>query len=89
MERLHDFLYHKNPTAAAQAVNAIKQACAVLEAQPDVGRPAPDGHRDWPISFGASGYIVRYVIDGDTVTALSVWHQRELGQGADEYPKHR
>lgn len=38
--------------------------------------PLP-GVTEWPVRFGHSGYIVRYLVEGDTVTILRIFHALE------------
>lgn len=81
-QRLYRFLAAKNPDAAKRAVKAIREGVRVLGLQPGIGRPIEDmteAYREWVVSFGASGYVVRYRIDGYAVTMLAVWRQREAG----------
>ena len=80
VQRLYRFLAAKNPAAAQRAVRAIREGVSILAAHPQVGRIVEDmdeAFRDWPIHFGDSGYVVRYRLDGDQVTILTVRHQRE------------
>ena len=82
LQRLRDFLRSKNPDAARRAGEAIRQGVKVLGAHPTLGRlvdDLPEAFREWLIDFGDSGYVVRYRIDGDTVTILVIRHQREAG----------
>lgn len=82
IQRLHRFLAPKNPDAAKRAVKAIRQGVRVLGLQPGIGRPVedmPQAYREWMIDFGDSGYVARYLIDGDIVTVLAVRHQKEAG----------
>ena len=79
VQRLHRL---KNPDAARRAVRAIQQGVQVLTRQPGIGRPIedlPEEFREWLIDFGASGYVVRYRLDGEDVVLLAVWHQKEAG----------
>ena len=82
VQRLYRFLAPKNPDAAKRSVAAIRQGVRVLERQPGVGRPVDDmddEFRDWIIDFGDSGYVARYRVDPQSVTILSVRHQKEFG----------
>jgi plasmid stabilization system protein ParE len=82
VQRLYRFLAPRNPEAAKQAVQAIRQGVKVLEQQSGVGRPVEDmddEFRDWIIDFGESGYVARYRIDQQSITNLAVRHQREVG----------
>lgn len=84
VQRCYRFLALKNPVAASRAVTAIREGMCVVEAHPEAGRPAakmdPE-FREWPISFGNSGYVVLYRLDGDLAVVLAVRHQREAGYG--------
>ncbi len=80
VQRLYRFLAVKNPAAGQRAVKAIREGVGILAAHPQVGRMVEDmdeAFRDWPISFGDSGYVVRYRLTGDQITILAVRHQRE------------
>jgi plasmid stabilization system protein ParE len=82
IQRLYRFLAPKNPDAAKRAVKAIRQGVRVLALQSGLGRhieDMPEAYREWLIDFGGSGYVARYCIDGDSVTVLAVWHQKEAG----------
>ncbi|MFC3944264.1 type II toxin-antitoxin system RelE/ParE family toxin [Pseudomonas gingeri NCPPB 3146 = LMG 5327] len=82
IQRLREFLRPKNADAAKRAGEAIIQGVRLLAAQPQIGRlvdDLPDEYREWLIDFGDSGYVARYRIDLDTVTILTVRHQKEAG----------
>jgi plasmid stabilization system protein ParE len=82
LQRLREFLRGKNPVAARRAADAILKALQVLKLQPQIGRLVehlPDEYREWVIEFGDSGYVARYRFDGEVVTVLAVWHQKEVG----------
>ena len=82
LQRLRDFLRPKSPDAARRAGEAIRQGVKILGAHPRMGRlidDLPEDYREWPISFGDSGYVARYRIDDDAVTILAVRHQKEVG----------
>ena len=82
VRRAYRFLYDKNPAAAMQAVSAIRQGVKILAQHPEIGRPVdvmePE-YREWPISFGSSGYIALYQYDGQVAIITAVKHQREAG----------
>ena len=82
MQRLYRFLLPKNPDAARRAIQAIREGVHILTRQAQIGRPIenlPEQYREWLISFGHSGYVVRYRIDADKhITILAVRHQKEL-----------
>ena len=82
VSRLHAFLKPKNAGAATRAVKAIREGVRLLAAHPEAGRPAEDmepAFREWPISFGAGGYVALYRYDGGEVVILAVRHGREDG----------
>lgn len=82
VQRLHRFLAEKNADAARRAVKAIREGMRVVAQQPGIGRPVEDmepAFREWPISFGDSGYLALYRLDERAVIILSVRHQREAG----------
>jgi plasmid stabilization system protein ParE len=80
IERLHEFLRVKHPEAAARAASTILEGARLLESAPRIGRPMSDGtgRRELSLSFGASAYILRYMLeDDDAVVVIRVWHSRE------------
>lgn len=82
LERLREFLRHKNPAAAKRTAVAIINAIQVLARHPQIGKPSGVSEtacRELPIDFGDSGYIALYRYDGQTVVILAVRHQRESG----------
>ena len=85
VQRLYRFLASKNPEAAKAAAAAIREGMHAVADHPEAGRPVDDmdpGFREWPISFGASGYMALYRLDGDTALVLAVRHQKEVGYEA-------
>lgn len=82
LARLHRFLADQNPDAARRAVRTIREGMRLLEAHPEAGRPArgmdAEFRERW-ISFGRSGYLALYRLDGPRVVVLAVRHGRELG----------
>ena len=82
LQRLREILRPLDPVAAKRASERIRNSLQVLGHQPHIGRPIeelPDEFREWVIEFGDSGYLVRYRIDADSVTILSMRHQKEAG----------
>src|SRR5277367_6081508 len=79
IERLHDFLKCKNPDGAARAAKAVLEGADLLKSNPAMGRPMPDdtGRREWFVPFAAGSYVLRYILEGDTVVVIRVWHSRE------------
>lgn len=82
LERLREFLRPKSSDVAKRAAAIIKKAVQALGQQPQIGRPADNldpEYRELLIDFGDSGYIVLYRYDGDSVTVLTIRHQKEVG----------
>jgi plasmid stabilization system protein ParE len=82
VQRLYRFLAPRDLNAARNAVSEIRNSVKILAHQPASGRPVeelPSAYREWPVSFGNSGYVVLYRNDTDVVSILAVRHQRETG----------
>ena len=82
VQSVYRFLAAKNVLAAREAVRTIRQSLQILEQQPEVGRPIKEmepEYREWPISFGSSGYIVLYHFNGQSAMIVAIRHQREVG----------
>ena len=78
LSRLEDFLAEKAPVAANRAAKLITEAMLSLPEFPERGYAYPlPGVREWPVRFGQSGYIVRYLVEPDTVTILRIFHALE------------
>jgi len=79
-QRLFQHLNSVNPAAAAKAAALIRQAAQSLLEWPNRCRPMDDGsgRRELIIQFGSGAYILRYVLDGEVITILRVWHCKEL-----------
>ncbi len=83
LERCRQFLAAKNPHAAKRAGHAIVRGFALLEADPDIGRPLHDlpELRELIIAFGNTGYVAlyRHDVKMNTVYVLAFRHQKEAG----------
>lgn len=83
MERCRRFLAAKSRPAVRRAGRAIERQFAVLETNPDIGRPFPElpEFRELLIGFGDSGYVALYRHDPATATIyiLAFRHQKEAG----------
>ena len=82
--RLRQFIAEHEPMAAARAANRIKTVAEPLTDQPLLGRPvsSPSGEtrhdiRDFPLTFGSGGYVLRYQVLRNQVRILRLWHTRE------------
>lgn len=81
LQRLKDFIQPYNKEAALRAVQLIKRAVTPVASNPGIGKPVedlPDFH-DIVIPFGASGYVLRYRIQGETIFIIAVKHCKEAG----------
>jgi len=83
LERCRLFLVEKNPQAAMRAGLAIEHQFALLETEPEMGRPLDDlpELRELMIPFGDSGYVALYrnEVQSDSVYVLAFRHQKEAG----------
>ena len=83
LERCRRFLADKNPLASKRAGQTIKGQFALLESEPEIGRPFDDlpELRELIIPFGDSGYVAlyRHEIKSDSVLLLAFRHQKEAG----------
>lgn len=82
VQRLYRFLAEKNPDAARRSASAIRDGMQVIAGHPDAGRPVDDMNpefREWPISFGASGYVALYRLHKNVALVVAVRHQKEVG----------
>ena len=80
IERLYAFLVGKDPDAAARAMEVILEGADSLEDMPEIGRPMGDdiGRRELYLPFGAGAYVLRYILYGQTIVIIRVWHNREI-----------
>jgi plasmid stabilization system protein ParE len=80
LERAFEFLAENDPTAAADAAAAIREAVEMLSDHPLVGRRVEGELRELVISYGRTGYVAlyRFLPDRDLVRVLAIRHQREL-----------
>jgi plasmid stabilization system protein ParE len=81
LEKLTDFLIEADPLAAADTVDLIDEAIAVLKRHPLIGRQADSELRELIISRGKTGYVAlySYEVDQDAILILAIRHQREAG----------
>ena len=80
IQRLLDFLQPKSLESAKQAAVAISRTSKLLEMQPFIGREVEGTvHREILVTFGNSGYVMRYTIKETHVLVTAVRHQREAG----------
>jgi plasmid stabilization system protein ParE len=80
--RLREFIAQNNPSAAARIGHELLERIEHILRFPAMGRrveqaPDPEAVRD--ALFGK--YVVRYLVHGETIAVLRVWHQLELRAG--------
>lgn len=85
LERLADFLAQADPLAALDTLNLIKEAVAILERHPLIGRGVEQGLRELVISRGSTGYVALYSYEEahEAVLVLALRHQREAGYSTE------
>ncbi len=83
IRRLFDYLLEKNPKAAERAVKTIQQGGEQLAQFGAMGRPMDDdtGRRELYVPFGASNYVLRYMVQNNEVVVIRVWHHKEKRPG--------
>ena len=79
LRRLYEFIEPHSPRAAAKALETLIAEAGKLADFPERGRPwGPDHqYREWPVRFGAKGYVIRYRLHEDDVIIVRVWHALE------------
>ncbi|OGA01385.1 MAG: hypothetical protein A2Z64_09875 [Betaproteobacteria bacterium RIFCSPLOWO2_02_67_12] len=79
--RLRTFIAEHDAAAAERIARALVQGIGRLTRHPRLGKRvaiapeefAPDEIRDWLVS----AYVVRYLVLGDRVVVLRIWHEKE------------
>lgn len=81
LDRIFDHLAEHELEDIPSRVDEIIHAIAVLELNPLIGRPLPDGKRALVIGQRSKGYVAlyRYVAEIGTVFVLALRGQREAG----------
>lgn len=80
LERAFEFFAEYDPSAAAVAAAAIREAVNTLARHPLIGRSVEGDLRELVISYGRTGYVALYDFSParDQVRILAIRHQREL-----------
>jgi plasmid stabilization system protein ParE len=73
--RLRAFIAEKDPQAASRVSRRLGRAIRQLRDHPALGKPLEDLPEVRELVAG--DYIVRYILDEETVTILRIWHGRE------------
>ena len=83
LERIFEFNVQQDPAAALEHLEAVRSAVSILDAHPEIGRPAgsPSTLRELVISHGKTGYIALYEYSAleKLVRVVAIRHQREVG----------
>ena len=83
LERIFEFNAQRDPATALDHVEAVRSAVSVLDAHPEIGRPAARGStlRELVISHGKTGYIALYEYSPieHLVRVVAIRQQREAG----------
>lgn len=79
LQRLHRFIHAHSPAAAVKAVDSIIEAIDHLGLHPEIGKPwdVDINFREWPVQFGAKGYVIRYRLFEDKLFIVRIWHGLE------------
>jgi len=79
LARLRTFLEDKSPLAAKRVAQVFLDGARLLASHPEIGRPMNDGtgRRELFQPFGAGGYVLRYLIENQTVFIIRAWHSKE------------
>ena len=83
LERIFEFNVQQDPATAPEHLDAVRSAISILDAHPEIGRPAagPSTLRELVISHGRTGYIALYEYSPleKLVRVVAIRHQREVG----------
>jgi len=79
--RLRAFIAEHDPAAAARIARGMLRGIERLLRHPRLGKrvaigpdvPAPEEIRDWLVL----DYVIRYLISGDRILVLRMWHGKE------------
>lgn len=77
IERLHDWLFEKNPKVALRLIAVLDQNFQRLSDFSERGRLVDGGLRELVVPFGGASYVVRYEVDPDGVSISRIWHSLE------------
>lgn len=78
LQRVVEFVEHKNPFAARKIAISIQEGVERIKLFPEIGLPvlkAPDPEKIRDLYVG--DYTVRYLISVDNLYILRIWHNKE------------
>lgn len=81
LSRLREFIEVKNPDAAERIASELLAGINNLKVFPRMGLPvthAPDPEVIRDLFVG--NYTVRYLLHGQDIFVLRVWHEKEIGK---------
>jgi len=83
VERIFEFSVQQDPATALEHLEAVRSAVSILDAHPEIGRPAagPSTWHELVISHGKTGYVALYEYSPleKLVRAVAIGHQCEVG----------
>jgi plasmid stabilization system protein ParE len=83
LERIFEFNFARDPATALEHVDKVRSAVLILDAHPEIGRPAGGGSslRELVISHGKTGYVALYEYSPveKLIRIVAIRHQREAG----------
>lgn len=77
IERLHDWLFEKNPNAAFRLITTLNRHLERLSDFSERGRLVGESVRELIVPFGGAKYVIRYEVDADSVFVTRIWHSLE------------
>ena len=89
LDRLRAFIESKNPHAARRMAAELLDGINNLKTFPHMGLPvarAPDPSQIRDLFVG--DYTIRYLVKGNSIVVLRVWHGRETGKDVDILGHH-
>jgi plasmid stabilization system protein ParE len=83
LSRIFEFNAERDPATALDHIEAVRSAVSILDAHPEIGRPAGGRStlRELVISHGKTGYIALYEYSPleKLIRVVAIRHQREVG----------
>lgn len=77
IERLHDWLFEKNPKVALRLIAVLDESFQGLSDFSERGRLVDDGLRELVVPFGGASYVIRYGVNPDSISISRIWHSLE------------
>lgn len=77
IERLHDWLFEKNPKVALRLVTVLDENFQGLSDFSERGRLIDGGLRELVVPFGGASYVIRYEVGLYGVAISRIWHSLE------------